>query len=308
MTSRLLGRALRGALTRCRPSTPQLLSSRLAVPRTARFSQAVDTPPAAEAATSSVAAAAAAEPAEEAGAELPVAAAAQDAGAAEEPAAAVPLSEAAMAKRINRAMKDKRYADVLAIFDEMLATYKEGAKPDLEVVDAVLESKALTAGVPAALQMLSLLASRFPTFAAEASSYVAVMQACIPTGDSTTARSLYESLLASGKEANHDIFNTMIMVYCSSKDFDGADQIFAEMREMKIKPKRITYLRFINGCFKAKEAERAYGKLQQMEAEWRVPSEQDYERMFQHFVRLKHKAGRDMCVAGLRATGSEVMR
>ena len=31
---------------------------------------------------------------------------------------------------------------------------------------------------------------------------------------------------------------------------------------MKIKPKRITYLRFINGCFKAKEAERAYSKLQ----------------------------------------------
>ena len=28
--------------------------------------------------------------------------------------------------------------------------------------------------------------------------------------------------------------------------------------------------------------------------------------MFQHFVRLKHKAGRDMCVAGLRASGSEV--
>ena len=35
------------------------------------------------------------------------------------------------------------------------------------------------------------------------------------------------------------------------------------MRETKpdIKPKRITYLRFINGCFKAKEGERAYGKL-----------------------------------------------
>ena len=30
-------------------------------------------------------------------------------------------------------MKDKRYADVLALFDEMLATYKEGTKPDLEV-------------------------------------------------------------------------------------------------------------------------------------------------------------------------------
>ena len=29
--------------------------------------------------------------------------------------------------------------------------------------------------------------------------------------------------------------------------------------------------------------------------------------MFQHFVRLKHKAGRDMCVAGLAATGSEGM-
>ena len=85
MTSRLLGRALRGALTRCRPSTPQLLSSRLAVPRTARFSQAVDTPPAAEAETSSVAAAVAAEPAEEAATEPPVAAAAQDAGATEEP-------------------------------------------------------------------------------------------------------------------------------------------------------------------------------------------------------------------------------
>ena len=63
---------------------------------------------------------------------------------------------------LTRAMKDKRYADVLALFDEMLATYKEGTKPDLEVVDAVLESKALTAGVPAALQMLSLLSARFP--------------------------------------------------------------------------------------------------------------------------------------------------
>ena len=102
MTSRLLGRALRGALTRCRPSTPQLLSARLAVPRASRFSQAVDTPPASEAATSSVAAAAAAEPAEEAAAEPPVAAAAPDAAAAEEPAAAVQLSEKAMGKRIDR--------------------------------------------------------------------------------------------------------------------------------------------------------------------------------------------------------------
>ena len=109
--------------------------------------------------------------------------------------------------------------------------------------------------------------------------------------------------------ANHDVFNTLIMVYCAAKDFDGADQIFAEMRELKpaIKPKRISYLRFINGCFRAKEAERAYAKLQQMEAEWRVPSEQDYERMFQHFVRLKHKAGRDMCMAGLATTESEGM-
>ena len=167
MTSRLLGRALRGALTRCRPATPQLLSSRLAVPRTARFSQAVDTPPAAEAETSSVAAAVAAEPAEEAATELPVAAAAQDAGAAEEPAAAAPLTEAAMAKRIKGALKDRRYADVLAMFDELLGTYKEGSMPGVDVVDAALESKALTAGVPAALQMLSLVTSRFPSFEAE---------------------------------------------------------------------------------------------------------------------------------------------
>ena len=167
MTSRLLGRALRGALTRCRPSTPQLLSSRLGVPRTARFSQAVDTPPAAEAETSSVAAAVAAEPAEEAATELPVAAAAQDAGAAEEPAAAAPLTAAAMAKRIKGALKDRRHADVLAMFDDLLGTYTEGAMPGVDVVDAALESKALTAGVPAALQMLSLVTSRFPSFEAE---------------------------------------------------------------------------------------------------------------------------------------------
>ena len=54
------------------------------------------------------------------------------------------------------------------------------------------------------------------------------------------------------------------------EDFDGADRIFAEMREMKIKPKRISYLRFINGCFKAKEAERAYGKLQRARARARA--------------------------------------
>ena len=28
----------------------------------------------------------------------------------------------------------------------------------------------------------------------------------------------------------------------------------------------------------------------------------DYERMFQHFVRLKHSAGRDMCAAVLRSS------
>ena len=152
MASRMLGRTFRGALTRCRPSTP-LLSSRLAVPRAAvgrHLSTAVETKPAAEAATSSVPDAAAAETAGEAGAEEP-APAAQEAAAAEEPAAAVVMSEKAMGRRLERAMKDKRYADVLSLFEEMLPTYKEGAKPDIEVVDAVLECKALTAGVPAAL-------------------------------------------------------------------------------------------------------------------------------------------------------------
>ena len=268
MTSRLLGRALRGALTRCRPSTPQLLSSRLGVPRTARFSQAVDTPPAAEAETSSVAAAVAAEPAEEAATELPVAAAAQDVGAAEEPAAAAPLTAAAMAKRIKGALKDRRHADVLAMFDDLLGTYTEGAMPGVDVVDAALESKALTAGVPAALQMLSLVTSRFPSFEAEVTRTLTLTVTRTRTltltrtpspapgvhlrgGDAGVHRAgrqhhralavrvaprhgqggltlpnLTPNLtltltltptLTSGQVANHDVFNTLIMVYCAAK-------------------------------------------------------------------------------------------
>lgn len=206
-------------------------------------------------------------------------------------------------------MRDKRYADVLELFEQRLAQHKEGGHLlGRTGVEAVLECKALTSGVPAALATLSLLSSQHD-FEAQASTYAAVMQGCIEGGDTTTARSLYDSLLASGKPADHDVFNTLIMVHCVARDFDGADQLFVEMREADppIKPKRISYLRFINGCFRAKEGDRAFAKLQQMEAEWRVPSDQDYERMFQHFVRLKHKAGRDMCMAGLQASGSEAL-
>ena len=167
------------------------------------------------------------------------------------------MSQRAFRNKVERAIKEKRYADVLAHFDAMLPTYKDGAAPHIEVLDAVLESKAVTEGVNAALTTLSLVTSQFPSLQAEASSYAAIMQACIAGGDSATVRSLYDSLLASGKSATHDIFNTMIVVYCATKDFDGAEQIFAEMREANIKPKRITYLRFINGCFKVRTRRRS---------------------------------------------------
>ena len=55
---------------------------------------------------------------------------------------------------------------------------------------------------------------------------------------------------------------------------------------------RMTYLRFINGCFKGAEPERAYSMLVTMENEWRVPSGEDYERMFQNFVRYNRGGAR----------------
>lgn len=313
----MLGRALRVAVSRAPSRALPLLSSQpTALVAARRLSQAVQPAPAeeAEAPTASAAAAAASAPEPEA-ATAASGEAAAGAGSASAPAAAPrvspapeepkPPSKNALSGQVFLAAKEKRYKEVLALFDELTPLLVEQKlTPDPPIVHALLEAKAMTESAAAALQAQQLMMQQFPTVQADASHYEAIMRCCISGGDTATARQLYDAMLATGKPANVEVYNTLVQVYTAAKDFVAAEHLFTEMREQGVKPMRMTYLRYINGCFKGAEPERAYAMLVTMENEWRVPSGEDYERMFQNFVRYNHAAGRDLCIEGMKASPS----
>lgn len=254
-----------------------------------------------------------------------------------------PPTKNALSGQVFLAAKEKRYKEVLALLDELTPLLVEQKlTPEAPIVHALLEAKAMTESAAAALQAQQLMMQQFPSVQADASHYEAIMRCCISGGDTATARQLYDAMLATGKPANVEVYNTLVQVYTAAKDFPAAEHLFTEMREQGVKPMRMTYLRFINGCFKGAEPERAYSMLVTMENEWRVPSGEDYERMFrmpttdasyprtkqasppnarcllltrlrapsaamlgtENFVRYNHAAGRDLCIDGMKASPS----
>merc|ERR1719506_1925159 len=91
-------------------------------------------------------------------------------------------------------------------------------------------------------------------------------------------------------------------VATAARDFEAADGLFTTMRERNVTARGQTYLKYISGCFEAKEPERAYQMLKDMETQWRVPDVRDYRTMLQSFQRLGHREGVMSCVRALLMT------
>ena len=98
------------------------------------------------------------------------------------------------------------------------------------------------------------------------------MAACIESKDSTTAMSLYDTMVAAEIDPTRDVFTTLMSVHVAVGDFEGADGLFKQMRELSMAPLGATYLAYIYGCLQADDADRAYKMLMLMEAEWRFPN------------------------------------
>lgn len=331
----LLARVVRGVATTVPHRALPLLSSRpAAFAAVRRLSQAVEKQQAPEPTpeVSAVASAAAAEPVqaatvaadaapepEMAAETVPEPAASPEPTPVEAPEAATetvaaktePLAEQAavlkgtpvgvLEHEIFAATKDQRYADVLMHFEALAEL--EGASLDRKVAYCVLEAKAVTEGTTAAMQAGELMKAQFPTLELDAGSYDAIMRACLPTGDIATAKKLYETLIASEQQPTLELYNTMIRVYTAGKDFVAAEGLFSEMRQRGVKPQRVTYLYYVNGCFRAEDAQRAYQMLLTMEEEWRVPKKEEYERMYLNFMRLNHEEGQAICREGAMQSG-----
>ena len=64
----------------------------------------------------------------------------------------------------------------------------------------------------AALQAQQLMMQQFPALEADAGHYEAIMRGCIGGGDTATARQLFDAMLATGKPATIDVYNTLVQV------------------------------------------------------------------------------------------------
>jgi len=91
-------------------------------------------------------------------------------------------------------------------------------------------------------------------------------------------------------------------------DFEGADGIFKEMRDLGMAPLGATYLAYIYGCMHGDDAERAYKMLTVMEAEWRIPDARAYENMLRFFGRRRHMDGQLRCIKAIVEDASNIER
>ena len=98
-------------------------------------------------------------------------------------------------------------------------------------------------------------------------------------GDMKKAFALYEEFVALGQPPDLNLYNALIAVCTSVNDFPAAEGIFTEMRDKGVKPKSMTYLKYIWAAFRSDKSDLAYKMLLNMENEWRVPTREDYHRM-----------------------------
>merc|ERR1712066_346164 len=88
-------------------------------------------------------------------------------------------------------------------------------------------------------------------------------------------------------------------VHVAAGDFEGADGLFKQMRDLSMAPLGATYLAYIYGCMQGEDADRAYKMLTVMEAEWRWPDSRAYENMLRFFGRRRHMDGQLRCLRAI---------
>ena len=180
-----------------------------------------------------------------------------------------------------RALKDGQYDRVLALHEELV---QSGQKPDLVSVNCVIGAKAAIDGVVDAKGLLAMLTQQYKHIKPNALTYAQLFKhvhvgSSQKEGDKEVAAELLEEMAGLSIAPTIEVYNELIGIYCAAADYEGAEALFGEMRSKEIHPSKYSFYRFINGCFKGGQAEHAYQMLQTMEAEWRVPDVQAYERM-----------------------------
>lgn len=178
--------------------------------------------------------------------------------------------------RMLRALKERDYAQVLLDYETLVDS---SVAPDLLILNCIIEAKARSEGTVAAQQTMQVLLSQHPMLQPNSGTYVALMRPLEQQGDMKQAFSLYEELLSLGLPPDLAIYNSLISVCTSAADFIAAERIFTEMRSKGVKPKSMSYLKFIWACFRNSKPDLAYKMLLTMENEWRVPTLDDYSRM-----------------------------
>lgn len=142
---------------------------------------------------------------------------------------------------------------------------------------------------PPRLPATQVLVENDPTLQPNSSTYVALVKSCearpgevgskVEGGDMKKAFALYEEFVALGQPPDLNLYNALITVCTSVNDFTAAENIFTEMRDKGVKPKSMTYLKYIWAAFRSDKPDLAYKMLLNMENEWRVPTREDYHRM-----------------------------
>ncbi|KAL1495121.1 hypothetical protein AB1Y20_016988 [Prymnesium parvum] len=264
-----------------------------ATPPPAAADSAAAEPEVSASAAASPPAAAAAEAADAAeGAPPPEVASEAEEGA---PLASVP-TVASFQTPMEKSAKANDYARVLSLYEEMIS---QGVPPNSGIFDLYLEAKSKTDGVQAGIEALRILSSQYPNVRVNASAYSALISSCAETKDKDTAVSLYKTMVDAGITPTRDVFNTLMSVHVAAADFDGADSIFKQMRELDMSPLQGTYLAYIYGCMGADDPDRVYSMLQMAEAQWRIPTSRAYEHMLKFFGRRRHLEGQLRCVRAI---------
>lgn len=204
-------------------------------------------------------------------------------------------SQTSLRNRMERALRDQSYEEVLTLHGNMLDV---GFAPDIRTLNMVVAAKSHLGGVSQGLEFLQVCVTQHPDVQPDVNTYRVLMLAC--QSDKKTAFSLYDQMLARGIQADAETYSVLTQICTWVGDFDAADELFKTRREQGVmKDLGKSYLAYIYNCMRADEVDRAFSMLMTMEAEWRYPDTKAYESMLRFFARKKHMEGQLKCVEAI---------
>ena len=206
--------------------------------------------------------------------------------------------------RLIRFAKGRQWQAVLEEFEALVE--KEWA-PDLLCANHIVEAVGFAEGSDAARRVLQELFAKF-SLTPNAGTYASLIRPLAsgdpgPVEGMNLALAFYDEMLSESVAPDLMIYNSLIHSCTEAQDFARAEGIFKEMREHGVKPKSMSYIIYIYACFRTRQPDLAYKMLLNMEAEWRVPSPEEYGRMLKLFLKLGHVEGQHRCIKGLAVDG-----